>query len=533
MSVLAVLLVLGVVLTVVILIQRSTGSKDQPEDQGADVVAYLILAIAMGVAGFALASLAATAFPGERFVFDPAEELANALSALVVSAPFAIYLWRRQARRRQAHPASAGWTFYLSLIELVFMTAFVITGVMFINGLLTAESASAWTGFVVFGAVLALHEYAAARTPPSSEAGELHRVLGSAIALVTGAIGLAAVTVAILSEGYEALGGASMSDGFHPWLAMLVVGTPIWWYRWLRPWRADPGVPRLTWTVLVSVVSLTIVVASITAIVLVCLQYVFADTQPAGQHFDVVPIALGLVIVGTPIWAVHRRGLGEDAGDSTQLYRYAMAAIGLATGVGTATALTIIALDRTLIVGAGTSEVIGMATALVAGLVVWLVFERRAGDADHDRQSWPRRIYTLGLGVVFALIAAGALIATVFVLLRRLLETGADGSLVEPISILAYTGVTAWYLLRAHQRGRERVETTRPIAPFEVMVICSHPGMIATRFAKEARLKVVYRADDAGQIDDTMAEEIVAAVANRPALVWVDEEGYRVAVKRQ
>ncbi|HUG31880.1 MAG TPA: DUF5671 domain-containing protein [Acidimicrobiia bacterium] len=533
MSVLAVLLLLAVVLTVVILIQRSTGPKDEPGDQGADLVAYLILAIAVGVAGFALASLAATAFPGERFVFDPAEELANALSALVVSAPFAIYFWRRQARRRQAHPESAGWTFYLSLIELVFMTAFVIAAVMFINGLLTDEPASAWTGFVVFGAVLALHEYAAAKTPPSSEAGELQRVLGSAIALVTGAIGLAAVAVAILSEGYEALGGDSVAEGFHPWVAMLVVGAPIWWYRWLRPWRADPGMPRLTWTVFVSVISLTTVLASLTAIVLVCLQYVFADTRPAGEHFEVVPIALGLAIVGTPIWAVHRRALGEDAGDSTQVYRFAMAAIGLATAVGTATFLTIIAIDRTLIVGAGASEVIGVATALVAGLVVWLFFERKAGDADRDRQSWPRRIYTLGLGVVFALIAAGALIATIFVLLRRLLETGANGSLVEPISILAYTGLTAWYLLRAHQRSRERVEATKAIAPFEVMVICSHPGMIATRFPKEAKLKVVYRADDAGPIDDTMAEEIVAAVANRPALVWVDEEGFRVAAKRQ
>jgi hypothetical protein len=30
-----------------------------------------------------------------------------------------------------------------------------------------------------------------------------------------------------------------------------------------------------------------------------------------------------------------------------------------------------------------------------------------------------------------------------------------------------------------------------------------------------------------------MADEIVAAVANRAALVWVDDEGFRVAPKRQ
>lgn len=532
MGVLAVLLLLAVVLAVMMIFKRSAGSKDEPRDRGGDIVAYLILAIAMGVAGFALASLAATAFPGERFVFDPAEELANALSALLVSAPFAIYFWRRQARRREAQPGSAGWTLYLSMIELVFMTAFVIAAVLFLNGLLTDEAASAWTGFVVFGGVLALHEYAAAKTPPSSEAGELHRVLGSAIALVTWAIGLAAVIVAALSEGYEALGGNSVADGFHPWVAMLVVGAPIWWYRWWRPWRAEPGVPRRVWSVFVSVVSLTTVLTSLAAIAVVCLQYVFADTQPAGQHFELVPVALGLIIVGMPIWAMHRRDLAEEAGDSTLFYRYVMAAIGLTTAVGTAIALTIIAIDRTLIAGTGASEVIGVATALVAGLVVWLLFERRATDADRGRQSWPRRVYTLGLGVVFALIAAGALIATVFVLLRRLLETEANGSLVEPTSILAYTGLAAWYLLRAHQTSRGGVETTAAIAPFEVTIICSHPGMIATKFPKEAKLKVIYRADDAGHIDDAMADEIVAAVTNRPALVWVDDEGFRVAPRR-
>jgi hypothetical protein len=65
-----------------------------------------------------------------------------------------------------------------------------------------------------------------------------------------------------------------------------------------------------------------------------------------------------------------------------------------------------------------------------------------------------------------------------------------------------------------------------------VTIIASHPGMIATRFPEQARLKVIHRGDDAGTIDDETAEAIVAAVNNRPSLVWVDEDGFRVAPMR-
>ena len=103
-------------------------------------------------AGFALADLASIAFPGDRFVFDPAEELANSLAALLVSMPFVVFFWRRQAARREMFPASAGWTVYLSIMEAVFMTGFVVTASMFISGLLGGDSLSSWTGAVVFGA---------------------------------------------------------------------------------------------------------------------------------------------------------------------------------------------------------------------------------------------------------------------------------------------------------------------------------------------------------------------------------------------
>ena len=98
---------------------------------------------------------------------------------------------------------------------------------------------------------------------------------------------------------------------------------------------------------------------------------------------------------------------------------------------------------------------------------------------------------------------------------------------------LVYTGLAAWYLLAAYFRGRAGVQADKVvIAPFDVTVVCSHPGLLATKFPEEARLRVLYRGDDEGIVDEAMADEIVASVANRSCFVWVDGDGYRIAPTR-
>lgn len=527
------LLVLGVIAVVVVgAAQRS--SKDREDSGGSEIVPYLVLALAMGVAGFALADLAATAFPGERFVFDPAEDLATSLSALVVSAPFVVYFWRRQAVRRQAHPGTAGWALYLAAIELVFVTALIVTAVMFINGLLTDEPATAWPRALIFGAIVVFHELAASRTPPVSDAGELRRVIGSALGLVTAAVGLTGTIAGALATVYEGISGVAPVDpGFEPWAAMAIVGVPIWLYRWLRPWDASPALPRITWSVLGAVVALATAIGAATAILVQVVEYIAASTPPAGQHFEPLPVTLALVLVGVPTWLAHRRTLHEVEGSPLGVYRYAMAALGLATSVSMLIALTLAALDRDLLVEASALDIVTLTTVLVVGLAVWLVYERRATAAESADRSWPGNIYTLGVGIIFGLVASGALITTLFVLLRRLLGATESGSLLEPTVTLVYTGLAAWYLLAAYFRGRAETRgDTVTIAPFDVTVICSHPGLLATKFPDEARLRVFYRGDEAGVVDEGMADEIVASVANRSCFVWVDEDGYRIAPVR-
>jgi hypothetical protein len=534
MSIVAILLLLAIVLVVVVIIQRSMSDQDEEGASGADIVAYLVLALSMGVAGFALSELASTAFPGDTFVFDPAEQVATSLSALVVSVPFLFYFWRRQARRRAMYPRSAGWTLYLALMELVFTTAFVVAAVLLVNGLISDDSTSSWTGFLVFGAIVVFHEAQARATPPLSDAGELRRVFGSAIGLITATIGLVGTLAGLLGSLLETIGANPLDTGFSPWVAMLVVGAPVWWYRWWRPWDSEPAIPRITWTVVVTAAAMAVTLGSITSILVMLLQYLFADVPAAAQHFETLHVAVALPLAGIPIWLTHRRLLDNQPPSALLVYLYAIAAGGLATAVAMATALTIATFSNQLIVGGGSGDVVTFATVVVAGLATWLVFDRRASDRDREAvaPTWPRRLYTLGVGVVFALVATGSLITVIFVLLRRVLAGSDSGSLIEPAAIFVYSGLAAFYLLRRYAADRSVTPPPQHIAPFQVTLICSHPGMIATKFPEQAKLRVLHRGDDIGNVGEEMADEIVAAVANRSSFVWVDEAGFRVAPMR-
>jgi hypothetical protein len=94
------------------------------------------------------------------------------------------------------------------------------------------------------------------------------------------------------------------------------------------------------------------------------------------------------------------------------------------------------------------------------------------------------------------------------------------------------SGLAAWHLF-THVRADGAQLRRTEVKPFTVTVVCSHPGTLSTLFPKEATLRVMYRADDSGTIDETMAASIVSAVDSRSSLVWVDDGGFRVAAARE
>lgn len=529
------LVLVVVVVGVVAVLRKVMDRRGSGPDEGGDVIAYLLMAVAVGVAAFALVELGQAAFPGDRFVSNTDRLLATSLAALVVASPVAAILWRRQAQRRATFPASGGWTVYLALIEAVFMTSFVVAAVSILNWLLADASRPVLTDVVVFAGVLLFHEIAARRTPPMSDAAELPRVVGSAVGLITTAVGLAGTLTWLLDRLYSSFQATAGGPGeIGTWLALLIVGLPVWWYRWLRPWPAEPATPRFTWMFFGSVAGLLTAIGSAVWLVSQTLVYLTESTEPAGTYFDTIPAVVSIGGVGLLVWTHHRRRLGVERTNPVRAYQYALAAAGLLWSVGAATALTAIALGPADFIDADPEALIPVTVVLVTSLALWGWFWRKAAGAPREIEAGtlPRRFYLIGLAILTGMVSAGALIGTLVVLFQRLLDVGTGETLVVQASLFVYSGLATWHLLRTNAVDRDLIVSEEVITPYKVTLICSHPGMIATTFPKEARLQVIYRADDTGVIDEELARAIVEAVGHRSSLVWVDDDGFRVAPAR-
>ena len=532
-----VVLLVVVVLVIVAVQRRTHPGQAPPPAGGGDVLAYLLMAIAVGVAAVSLARLARAAFPGGVFIFDPEREVAGALAGIVVSAPFAVYLWRRQRRRRAVHPHTPGWTLYLSLIEATFMILFVIALFSFLDWLISDGRAPSWTDLLVYGGVIVFHELAVMATPPGPDSGELPRVIGSAIGLVPTMIGMGGALYWGLSELYSGLGATSPGEGIGAAtsIAFMLTGFPVWWYRWLRRWRDTAGPARWSFTFLASTAGVVVLISGLTFLVAQTLIYLLTSTPPAGSHFQFLPATLSVALVAAAVWAHHRRMLGTHRDDPVRAYEYLSAAVALSAVVGGATILIAAVFGpRSFIGSSGQAAIVGATTA-VFGVAVWYRFWSRAQAAPRaiEASTMPRRFYLLGLGVVAGLVSAGALIATLVFVFQRLLGIEQLPSAFVPmIGLFLSSGLAAAHLFRTYLADREVTGDEKTVAPFDVTVICTHPGMLADRLPKGARVRVIYRADAGAEIDDEMADRVVAAVDGKSSIVWVDETGFRVAPAR-
>lgn len=532
---LGLIVLLLIVIGGIVVIRRLTSGRGEGGNGEADLIPYGLLALAVIAAGFALSRLGRAAFPGDSFVFDARQQVATSLATLVVTVPLAIYFWQRQARRRATRPASPGWTLYLAVINAVFVTALVLSAIQLLEWALGEGFLPTWTDVIVFGGMVVAHELAGRATPPRSDAADLPRVVSSAAGLIPLAIGLGGLLNWVLDRLYSTL--APTAGGLEPRmsLALLLVGAPVWAYYWLRPWPDEPGAPRRAWAALTAVAGLSAAIGSVVAITVSILHFALTESEPAGAHFEAIPVELTLLTVGALVWWHHRGRLGRERSDPVRAYEYIMAALGLAGAIGFATGLSAAAFGGELLVGASSDIIIALTVALASSLAVWGWFWWRAARQPRENESvaWPRRAYLLGMGVITGLVAAGALIGTLFVLFRRLLGVSPSAdSLAVQASLFVFAGAAAWHLLQTYFQDRALVEAEDVVTPFQVTLICSHPGMIATMFPREARLKVIYRGDQVAAIDDETAAAIVEAVGHRSSLVWVDQDGFRVAPSR-
>ena len=533
LAVLVAVPLLGAILVGTILLTRwALDRRGAGTRGGGDVIAYLLMALAVGVTGFALAGLGRAAFPVDSFAFGGAGRVAVWLAALVVAAPIAFFLWRRQSSRREAFPSPVGWAVYLTLMEAVFLTSFVAAAFVVLHWAIGDGLAPPLTDAIVFGGVVVFHETATRRSPVVSD---LPRVVGSAIGLVTLAVGAVAALLELFETIYATFAPTAAGAGEIGWAASLIlIGAPIWLHRWLRAWPAGAGLPRGAWLFIASVSGLLVVIGAGAWLLALILIFALTDAGGAGTHFAALPTLLSVGAAGAAVWAHHRRWMGAERTNTVRSHEYAMAAVGLCAGIGALTVLSDIAFTSGGLVGRSAEPLIVATTGLAAAVAVWGWFWSRIARAPRELEAsaLPRRFYLLGLSTVTGLVAAGSLIAALVVVFRRLL--GADGAetLVVPAALSAYSALAARRLQRVNAQDRELTAPEKAAAPFHVTVVCSRPGMIAETFPKEARLRVLIRGDEAGVIDDETAAAIVDEVAGRPSLVWVDEEGIRVAPAR-
>ena len=314
----------------------------------------------------------------------------------------------------------------------------------------------------------------------------------------------------------------------------MIVAAPIWYYRWWRPWSDPPGTPRNAWAFVVSVGGLATALGAGTFIGAQTLSYLIDSTGSAGRHFEFLPVALSVGLVGLLVWWVHRSFLGAERSAPLAAYEYSMTALGLLAAVGGATGLIAIVFSPDDLIDTDTEGVIAVASILVVGLALWRYFWAKASDAPRELEatSLPRRFYLIGVAIITGLTAAGALIGTLVVLFQKFLDTSSGESIAVQGGLFVFAGLATWHLLRTNAEDRALIVSPEVLTPFAVTIICSHPGMISTMFPKEARVRVIYREDDSGVITDDMAAEIVAAVGHTSSHVWVDGDGYRTAAAR-
>ena len=511
--------------------------EESGREGGLDLIPYLLMALAVGVAGFSVARLGRASLTPDRIAGRPIGELAGALAGLVVAGPIAYLLWRLLAKRRKTVLHNPGWPIYLSIVDLVFLTAFYVGVAQFADALTGNAVAPRWTDLIVYGGIVVFHWWAEGREPTTEEVGELPRLVGSAVSAVALAVGAIGTLSWLFSEGYESLGGAVTvpPDPAIP-LALTLAAAPMWAWRWLPSWEEEPTAFRNLYLSFLSALSFLVATGAVVTIVAVLLSFLFGQGGSAGTHFATYPTALAFALAGGALWVHHRRRIGVARGGALRGYQYGMAAAGLAALVGFTIALVDLVFAGRLAGGDTGEDLILLGCSVIAAGLVWHWFWRRVQEAPRETEirALQRRMYLLGMAVIFGLMAAGALIASLVVVFRALLGEGGDmsESLRIPLTLTLVSGLAAWHLY-THVRTDGAALRQTEAKPFSVTIICSHPGQISSLFPKEATVRVLYRADEVGVIDETMAEAIVSEVEGRSSLVWVDDGRFRVAAARE
>lgn len=551
-------IMVAVVVAVVVLIARrrkpgEESGESSVERAGVGVrrfFQYLVMLVTLVLAGIGLAGLLDAVFSDEATTDSAA--VARSIAFVVVGLPvFAGLAW--YTRRRLDHPSevrSFGWAAYLTMALIGSLVAAMVFLTTVADGLVVGDGLDRFAAVsaLIWGAVWAGHRWAAARRgfPPRMRAEHL---LGSAAGLIAAVIGAATALAQVLTRLYDEVFdlpvAAGSGDEVVTSMVVLVVGFAAWSWYWLAVARHEP---RSVWwnayVLLLGVLGGVAMVASgVGVIVFTTLDWFFTDAGVgASVHFDAVPAALGVGIVGAAVWLYHRVIIGERSlvarSEVDRVYEYLISAAGLlivAAGI-----TTLIAGGLQVLSGDWAGEDLGepaaiALTLLATGLPLWLVYwvrSQRARDMAPlpELGSMSRRIYLFLLFGATGLVALISLIVGVYIVFEDVLDDVLGRATVSDVAVaiglFVTAGAVAGYHFYVYRQDRiEMPHEARPALRDVYVVTAQGDDLAAALRGTNVRVHLMHTASP--PLLAPTVDEVLAALRNEthPQVVVVETGG--------
>ena len=510
------------------------------------------------------------------------------LAATIVGFPIWALLWRAGQKSLERYPGEAGSLgrkFYIYTVLFITAAVTAITLSLTLRHLIGLDDefkASSMGAPIVFAAIWAFHwRMEANEGQPSllaKDIRELATYLAAAYGLVMLAFGTAFLLQGLLADAYSSvftdrlvgLGGRDLwGDNARTSFAVALVGGLWWAAHWHRFAARDrtSGARVASVYVLGIFGGLVASVAGISMAVFAILKWILdTDRANPANHFDALPAAAAVTIIGVAVWLYFAAIAQQDAEDSAEhaasgrrVYRYLSSMVGLATlGVGLAVivgvAIGLITQPTLGIITSSAWWITPLAAALTSILVgaplwvrQWLQRQRAADAADPaERMMQSRRAY---LFIVFGLAVLATLISASIVLFN-ILEAVLEGDVRREVfnSVKYGVGVVIsaalisayhWQILKEDRAAEEALppeQRAQPVVVKRLIAVASSEGravVAAIVAAANARTTYWDRRDNAGAptLDEAQVSEIVAQVSNSPGdevLIIVDESGVQV-----
>lgn len=505
----------------------------------AEFLVYLILVVATLLATNAVSSLIELVLPADGVLTIEPDQLALSLATLLVSGIVAVAMWvtlERQAVQGE-RPARA---LYVSAVTGFSMAVVAVSLVRL--GLWAVGQSSFSAVALADLAAFAVCWWLLERVRHKGMAlDDVRSLVGSVVglSLVAGGFGLALEESlnAVFDSGSVLTGRPTLWEGVVTGLVLLAIGVPYLWWFWFRDLARKTVALRNGYATAVAIVSWFTGLTSLTTLAYGILAELL-DLDGFDGSRSPYPVLIATAITAGLIYWHYRGILGRARTPLVRLLAYVFSVAGFVIGAGALTTLGAVLIENLgggAVAGGGRRAVLAASIALVTALAVlwryWLPSQRLAHEPA-EQKAVSRRVTMIGLLTLASVVAAGGLIAILYVLLRSALgdEAPIADTLAWSIPLTLVAGGLAWYFARVRPRklGAGEAAVGRGGKVSTVTVIASDPGPLPEMIEG---MRFLRRDDELGVVDQGVADRVVAALAgldSRAAVVTVDQSGFTV-----